>query len=192
MMRQIWVQQYYIEEGKVHWRTKGSIPPASVMISSPHDVESRMSSNHKTTWNGYKVHLTETCDEDTPHLITSVVTTSSRCVYHNRSSFTEPDNNATEPIHLSLEEKELLPNEHFLDAGYPSTDLLVDSRKEYSIELVCPMRPDNSWQGRSDGAFDISHFSIDWENQRVTCPQGKTNSQMSDSLSSITCLSIMR
>jgi transposase len=166
-MRQIWVQQYYLDEQKVHWRAKGSIPPASVMISSPHDVESRMSSNHKTTWNGYKVHLTETCDKETPHLITSVVTTSS----------TEPDNNATEQIHLSLEEKELLPNEHLVDAGYPSTDLLVDSQKEYSIELVCPMRRDNSWQARTDGAFDISHFAIDWENQRVTCPQGKTNSQ---------------
>lgn len=166
-MRQVWVQQYYIESGKVHWRSKGSIPPSSVMISSPHDVESRMSSNHKTTWNGYKVHLTETCDADTTHLITSVTTTAS----------TEPDNNALEQIHLSLEEKELLPKEHFLDAGYPSTDLLVDSRVKYGIELVCPVRPDNSWQARTDGAFDISCFSIDWENQKVICPQGKTSSQ---------------
>jgi len=170
-MRQVWVQQYYVEEEKVHWRAKDSIPPASVMISSPHDVESRMSHNHKTTWNGYKVHLTESCDAGTPHLITSVITTSS----------TEPDNNVTEQVHHSLEEKDLLPSEHFVDAGYPSTDLLIDSRKEYGIELVCPMRPDNSWQARTDGAFDISHFSIDWENQKVTCPQSKISSQWKES-----------
>ncbi|NIV91670.1 IS5/IS1182 family transposase, partial [candidate division KSB1 bacterium] len=30
-MRQVWVQQYYVEEEKVHWRAKGSIPEASVM-----------------------------------------------------------------------------------------------------------------------------------------------------------------
>jgi transposase len=28
----------------------------------------------EVTWVGYKVHLTETCDEDLPHLITHVET----------------------------------------------------------------------------------------------------------------------
>jgi len=64
-MRQIWVQQYYIEEGVIHWRKKDSIPPPAVMISSPHDVDVRFCTNKRNkTWEGYKVHLTETCDVD--------------------------------------------------------------------------------------------------------------------------------
>lgn len=41
--------------------------------------------------------------------------------------------------------------------------------------MICPMRPDNSWQARTEGAYDISCFSIDWEKCQVTCPEGKTN-----------------
>ncbi|MHC4537447.1 MAG: transposase, partial [Planctomycetota bacterium] len=67
-MRQIWLQQYYLDEGVVNWRTKGNIPPPAVMISSPHDAKSnarlrlsvdvRFCSNKPgKTWEGYKVHL---------------------------------------------------------------------------------------------------------------------------------------
>jgi transposase len=37
------------------------------------------------------------------------------------------------------------------------------------------MRPDVSWQAQADQGFDITHFTIDWEAQRVTCPEGKTS-----------------
>ena len=165
-MRQIWVQQYYIEEGVVNWRTKGNIPPPAVMISSPHDVDVRFCTNKRDkTWEGYKVHLTETCDRNTPNLITSVQTTAS----------TVSDNNVTEKIHCELNDRELCPSEHLFDTGYGSVDLLLSSRGEYGIELICPMRPDNSWQSRTEGAFDISRFTIDWENQKVICPQGKVS-----------------
>jgi hypothetical protein len=41
-------------------------------------VDVRFCSNKPgKTWEGYKVHLTETCDADTPNLITSVQTTMS-------------------------------------------------------------------------------------------------------------------
>jgi hypothetical protein len=30
----------------------------------------------ETRWTGYKLHISETCDEDRPHLITHVATTS--------------------------------------------------------------------------------------------------------------------
>jgi transposase len=66
-MRRIWVQQYYIQEGKVNWRTKSNLPPPAAMISSPHDTDARYSRKRETTWVGYKVHLTESCDQDVPH-----------------------------------------------------------------------------------------------------------------------------
>jgi transposase len=37
------------------------------------------------------------------------------------------------------------------------------------------MRPDVSWQAQANRGFDIAHFAIDWEAQRVTCPEGKTS-----------------
>ena len=167
IMRIIFLQQYYRQENQVDWREKGNLPPAGVSISSPHDAEARYTSKRETTWVGYKVHLTETCDDQTPHLITCVTTTVA----------TDPDNTVTEQIHHELDKKELLPTEHLVDAGYPSIDLLINSRSEYGIDLVCPMRPDNSWQARTDGAFDISCFTIDWDNQNVTCPMGKISCQ---------------
>ena len=43
------------------------------------------------------------------------------------------------------------------------------------VRLVGPMRPDVSWQAQADEGFDIAHFAIDWEAERVTCPEGKTS-----------------
>jgi transposase len=74
-----------------------------------------------------------------------------------------------------LVQRELVPSEHLLDTTYGSVDLLLESRCEYDIELICPMRPLNIWQSRTESGFDISQFTIDWENQKVLCPQGKVS-----------------
>ena len=42
---------------------------------SPYDPEARYARKETTTWVGYNVHLTETCDDGAPHLITHVETT---------------------------------------------------------------------------------------------------------------------
>jgi len=41
MLRRIWIQQYYQDGDDIHWRTKKDYgqPPASLMISSPHDLD---------------------------------------------------------------------------------------------------------------------------------------------------------
>lgn len=164
VMRQIWVQQYYVEDGNVRWRQTGNLPSSAEMISSPHDIDARYSSKKNTTsWVGYKVHLTETCDAERPNLITDVQTTVA----------TDQENSVTPEVHKELKERGILPKEHLTDTAYGSTDLVLNSQKEYGIELICPMRPDNSWQARTEGAYDISCFSIDWEKCQVTCPEGK-------------------
>jgi hypothetical protein len=53
-----------------------------------------------------------------PNLITHVATTAA----------TVPDVAMTEPIHDSLNAKDLLPGEHVVDAGYTSADLLLAAR----------------------------------------------------------------
>ena len=51
------------------------MPAPAGLLSSPYDTEARYSTKRELNWVGYKVHLTETCDESTPHLIVNVETT---------------------------------------------------------------------------------------------------------------------
>jgi transposase len=55
------------------------LPPARLLISSPYDPDARYGKKRNTEWTGYKVHLTETCDDDTPNLITDGTTTPATC-----------------------------------------------------------------------------------------------------------------
>src|SRR3954454_15244239 len=92
---------------------------------------------------GYKVHITETCDEDAPHLITHVETTTA----------TATDEAALEPIHQALKERDLLPAEHLVDAGYVDAARLTESKEQYEVRLVGPLPDDNSWQTQADKGY---------------------------------------
>ena len=163
VLRQVWVQQFVVEEGQVRWRESKELPPASLLIHSPYDVEARYSIKRETLWTGYKAHLTETCDAETPNLITHVQTTTA----------TTQDCEVTETIHADLAQADLLPATHLADEGYVDALLLVDSQKEYGIALVGPVARDSSWQARAQQGFDQSHFTVDWDARQVTCPRGK-------------------
>lgn len=133
------------------------------MIASPYDLDVRYSQKRGKEWRGYKVHLTEACEPDRPNLITHVETTLA----------TDQDVTAVETIHRGLAEKNLLPDEHVADGAYLSSDVLVDSHQQHEVEMVGPMRIDKSWQAQDPKAFDLAQFTIDWNAERVTCPQGK-------------------
>lgn len=171
ILRQVWLQQYDVQEGQLCFRDADNLPPAERLIRSPYDPQARFGCKRQTEWTGYKVHLTETCDEDQPHLITHVATTPA----------TTSDGQMTDAIHSALEKKALLPAEHFLDSGYVDAQNLVNSREEHGIELVGPVRCDTSWQARAQEGFDVSCFAIDWEGQKVACPQGKLSRMWSES-----------
>jgi transposase len=166
-LRGVWVQQYYMKGEALYWRTQKqfNLPPAGLTIASPYDVEVRYSNKRGLTWHGYKVHLTETCDDQTPHLVTHVETTPVDVL----------DNQAVEAIHSGLKRKELLPNRHVTDSGYMDGELLVSSQADYGVKLYGPVRPDNSWQSREASGFDVAQFKIDWDNQVAACPQGTTS-----------------
>ena len=164
-LRLVWIQQFYVEEGKVRHRSNDNTPPASKLIVSPYDREARMSVKRDTEWTGYKVHLTETCDADLPHLIINVETTAA----------TTQDMEMTGVIHEALDRKQLLPSEQYMDTGYVDGEHLVASEKHYGVELIGPVAQGGNWQSREADAYDNSKFSIDWENQVVTCPEGKTS-----------------
>jgi transposase len=165
LLRQIWVQNYYYEDGQVRWRSNEDIPPPARYISSPYDDEARYSKKRSTTWVGYKVHLSETCDKDSPHLITHVATTPAP----------QADEAMVDPIHADLEQEHLLPSQHLLDSGYITSQTLARSQKDYGIEVIGPTRADCKWQASVSKGFDSSHFVIDWQAKQATCPEGHTS-----------------
>lgn len=161
VLRRVWIQQYYMKDGQLCWRESGNLPPGQLLIRSPYDPEARYSKKRQTEWTGYKVHLTESCDENLPMLITNVETTPASM----------PDVSATEKIHASLSAKNLLPREHFLDAGYIDADLMVSSQDVHGVDLIGPVPADTTWQARTAAGFDLASFQIDWEQRFVICPQ---------------------
>ena len=58
------------------------------------------------------------------------------------------DVDQTDSIHQSLANKELLPAEHLVDAGYVDGTLLVESKQQYDLELMGPVRENVSWQSK--------------------------------------------
>ena len=129
------------------------MPPAAQLIHSPYDLDARYSLQHGSAWVGYKAHATETCDDDTPHVITHVETTPA----------TTPDDNMLGPIHAALAEQALLPREHLVDCGYTDAETLVKSAQDYGVHIVGPVAADPSWQAREGTGFDKSQFLVDWD-----------------------------
>lgn len=166
MLRRIWAQQYYpLEEGG-QWQETERLVPAKEVQNSPYDPDARFAQKRSTTWVGYKVHLTEVCEPDAPHVITHVATTVA----------TVSDDAMTESIHRGLDQRALLPGEHLVDTGYVDAALLVSSPRDFGVELVGPTRANYKWQAKQQTGFAAENFTIDWERQEATCPEGHTSS----------------
>ncbi len=173
-LRRVWLQNYLWDKSRLAWRDSDNIPPAALFISSPYDPEARYAKKRSTSWVGYKVHLTETCDDGAPRLITHVETTPG-----------PTDDGAVTPrIHETLEDQGLLPETHLVDTGYVDAKLLVTSQQDYQVDLLGPTRLDCHWQARAKQGFEAASFKIDWERQQATCPQGKTSLSWSPAVES--------
>ncbi|MER7959911.1 transposase [Streptomyces sp. NPDC096030] len=153
------------------------LPPGHLRSPPPYDTDTRWSAKTDMFWNGFKLHVTETCttaaeDERTaPNLITDVATTAS----------TIPDVKALEPIHRRQHLRGLLPGEHYLDSGYASADAIVTAPTR-GIALITPVLLDTSRQAREQAGFQAANFTIDWKYQQVVCPMGQASSSWSPCL----------
>lgn len=169
VLRQIWIQQFYwctipgAEE--IRWRTSDNEPPSALLIHSPYDLEARYSSKRETHWVGYKVHITETCDDDRPDRITQVITTAA----------TTQDSVMGPTIQQDLADRDLLPGTHLLDSGYVDSQLLVTAQAQHQIDVVGPAFGSYSRQRIAGQGYDLHAFVIDWEMEQARCPQGRTS-----------------
>lgn len=171
-LRRMWVQQYWTEvkeagSQQVHLRADDNQPPGSLRLHSPYDEDVRYSAKGERGWVGSKIQLSETSGEDELHLITQVTTTLA----------TEADMTALEKVHRSLQQKDLLPDEHLLDAGYVDAESLISSQRDFGVTICSPVREKVSWQAKAGQGFDLASFQIDWDKQTVTCPTGQTSAQ---------------
>jgi IS5 family transposase len=179
LLRQVWVHHFCLpnqaqtgEPGtdacsettpRVRWRTEHEgFPPSLLMAGSPYDPEVHYAKKGTTAWIGYKVHLTEACDEGGPHLITHVETTPAPVV----------DQDALDSIHDGLKAKGLLPDTHLVDAGYVAADQLVASRRTYDVTLLGPAPQNYQWQTQSGEGFTLQDFIFDWDRQVAISPAG--------------------
>jgi transposase len=165
-LRRVWVQNFYWEQGELRWRDANNVPAAGQCIDSPYDPEAHYAQKRTTSWVGYKVHLTEACEDDLPHLITHVETTPAPAA-----------DDATVPlIHEALAARELLPGVHIVDTGYVDAEALVSSQQQYEVDLFGPTREDYHWQAREGTGFEASQFVVDWQHECAICPVGQTSS----------------
>jgi IS5 family transposase len=184
VLRQVLVQNYLImtdRQGREVVRRRepdiDGLPPGRCRIVSPYDTDARRGGKRDLFWTGYKLHISETCTSEgdgarpelLPNIITNVATTDASV----------PDNAMTTPIHEGLARRKLLPDQHLVDSGYPSADLLVESADRYQITLVTPMLADASRQARAGTGFAAAAFTIDFDTQQATCPQGNISASWS-------------
>jgi transposase len=166
LLRRVFAQHYEQRARQVHWRDGPAVRNEERIIS-PYDQQATESRKRDTTWLGYKVHLSETCeqDPDQPHLIIAVQTTPA----------TTQDVEVLAPIASQLHTLGMTPAEHYVDQGYPSGPQLVE-HAQAGIQLIAPVALENSWQLREGTGYAIADFQLDWQQQVATCPQGVQSS----------------
>ena len=171
-LRDVWALHYVREEDPedprkatytVRQSTFKEKPAVGKRPESPYDPAVRYMNKGRVHWVGYKVHLSESCDEHLPHFLTHVLTTDA--AFH--------DQHSAPLIHEALKKKDLLPRRHLVDSGYVSTKTIVESLRQYQVHVLGPAMKNTSWQNRKKAAFSNDDFTLDWAKGEATCPAGK-------------------
>jgi transposase len=173
------------------------LPPGHARIASPYDLDARWGVKREEFWLGYKLHITETCD-DPPACTCRPDAVAARAragggeharehdkgcaqlVFPNlitnvaTTDATVTGNQMTAAICDDLTEKSLAPGRQYLDSGYLSAALVVSALTTWGIALIGPLLADNSAQARAGAGYARADFAVDYDSKTVTCPQGKT------------------
>jgi transposase len=110
------------------------------------------------------VHLTETCEDDLPHLLAHIDTTPGPTA----------DGAATPQMHAALEQRGPLLGTHIVATGFLDADLFVKSRDDYGVDVLGPTRLDDHRQAREGAGFDAQHGPIEGDQHPARRPAGQT------------------
>jgi len=139
-------------------------PTGRDVIETPHESEARRAVKREQSWVGYKMQVTETCDENAPHLIVDLEPTEALA----------NDSPELRNVQARLEKQGTLPGEQQVDQGYMSGENLVKSA-ELGIQLLGV--PLGDTQGPP--GFRQADFQIDEVAQQATCPDGQKSATWS-------------
>ena len=177
------------------------LPHGHIRIASPYDTDARWGVKREEFWLGYKLHVTETCD-DAPSCTCQAVAAAelypgaagagagAQYRRHDKdcahlafpnlithvatTAATVPDNQMTDAIDDDLARKDLPPGRHYLDSGYLSAALVVSEHARHGIALIGPLLADTSAQARAAQGYARADFTVYYGTSTVSCPQGKT------------------
>ena len=164
------MQNYHWDPaGRLRWRDDegdAGLPPSAARIVSPYDVAARYSRRGQVTrWTGHLAHVTETCADDGPNVITDVATMPA----------TSDDRQALAGIHTRLEHRGLLPGEHLVDGGCTSLVHMERAGREHKVTLTGPLPGNPTRQHRAQDGYARDDFRVDYDRREVTCPQGQVS-----------------
>jgi transposase len=165
VLGRVWSERFGLVDGQVRILGQRERAPGAQRVVTPYDPQARGAVKRDLVWDGYKAHLTETCEPGTPHLITHVETTVA----------TVPDDRMAAVVHTALAERGLLPVEHWVDAGYANAAALSAARRDHAVALHGPLQRATTAQARSQDGYGQDAFSIDWDRRQAVCPQGRTS-----------------
>jgi len=163
LLRTVWAQQYELREQHLVLRDLRGYD-GTAQIQSPHDPQARWSKKGSGSWVGDKLQVTETDDDELPHLITDIAITSS----------VEGDTTALAEIAARQAARDVLPSERYVDQADVSGGTLQASA-ERGEDLIGPApSSDPSPQARMADGLTQAHFLLDLEAGVATCPAGAT------------------
>ncbi len=204
VLRRVLVQNYtriITEDGRevIRRREKepegDGLPHGHIRIASPYDTDARWGVKREEFWLGYKLHVTETCDDAPPCTCAPAAAAAAgrvrgdgrehgggceqptfpNLITHVASTeATVPDSQMTSVIDDDLARKNLPPGRHYLDSGYLSAALVVAEHARHGIALIGPLLADTSAQARAGNGYARADFTVNYGTKTVTCPQGKT------------------
>ncbi|CAG0935634.1 hypothetical protein TFLX_04482 [Thermoflexales bacterium] len=154
------MQQFQETGEKVVYQV-GTTYDGCAQIQTPHDPDARYSKKRVQEWVGGKVQVTETDDENQPHLITDIAAT---CSSHT-------DYTALPEIQARLKEHLCLPSKQYADSGYVSGPNLAHSARQ-EIDLIGPAFAVISRQSKIPQGITTEQFIIDLVKGHAICPAG--------------------
>ncbi|MHB1414495.1 MAG: IS1182 family transposase [Chloroflexota bacterium] len=137
-------------------------PHGVEVIESPHEAEARRGVKRSKSWTGYKVQLSETCDEGLPHLVVDLEPTPAPA----------HDSPQLPAIQARLGARQLLPGEQYVDQSYVSGKAIAAS-EELGVDLKGKPLADTS----GPEGFRQGDFLIDEEKREAVCPAGERSAR---------------
>lgn len=169
VLKQVLEDQFHPpnDSGKPKLRDNKELKPSGERIVSPHETDARRACKGDDTWDGYKLHTTETCVKGAPNFIIDARIEPAT----KNDSLTLPD--IVERLHL----REWLPKKLFVDSGYVNAPFFTKAQVELGLEIVSPLLNGHSWQSQAQKGFDSANFEVNFSTKQATCPTGIVSSQ---------------